>query len=64
MRAFGIAVVLLLALALLAPAALAADGPLVLPIEVPVKNQQIYAADTLVAGTSWDERVRVTFLNN
>jgi len=57
-------ILLLLGLALLVPPALAGDGPLVLAVEVPVKNQEVYAADTLVAGTAWDERVRVTFRNN
>ncbi len=63
MRGATAALLLLLAAALLVPAALAADGPLAITVEVPVKNQQIYAADTLVAGTSWDERVRVTVSN-
>lgn len=53
----------LVGLALLCPCVAAEDGPLTLTVEVPVKNQEIYAADTLVAGTAWDERVRVTFTN-
>ncbi|HOT95206.1 MAG TPA: ECF transporter S component [Methanoregulaceae archaeon] len=56
-------VLLLLGLSLLCPLVAADDGPLALRVEVPVKNQEIYAADTLVAGTAWDERVRVTFTN-
>lgn len=63
MKARPIAVLLMLALALLAPGALAADGPLSISVEVPVKNQQIYSADTIVAGSEWDERVRVTVRN-
>jgi hypothetical protein len=62
-RGAAAVVLLLLAAALLVPHALAADGPLAIAVEVPVKNQQIYAADTLVAGSSWDERVRVTVAN-
>ena len=63
MKARPIAVLLLVALALLAPGALAADGPLAISVEVPVKNRQICSADTMVAGSEWDERVRVTVRN-
>jgi hypothetical protein len=56
-------VLLFIGLALLCPFVMAADGPLRLGVEVPVKNQDIYAADTLVAGSAWDERVRISFTN-
>jgi hypothetical protein len=58
-----LAILLLLCTALIGPAVAAIVDPLAITVEVPIKNQEIYAADTLVAGVSWDERVRVQFTN-
>jgi hypothetical protein len=55
---------LLFCLVLAGPLATAGSAdPLVISAVVPVKNQEIYAADTLVAGVTWDERVRIDLAN-
>ena len=63
MKYAHLAILLLLCTALIGPAAAAIVDPLAITVEVPIKNQEIYAADTLVAGVSWDERVRVQLTN-